>query len=177
MRLLKTALVAAAIAFSAFTGARADDAATYAALKTFSGSWVGKVATTPKTAFDGVRIDLKIRVTSSGFAIVHEMGGAALQQGPEHMGDITVFYLEEGKVLGTHYCDADTRSNLNAVPSSDPNTLVFELVNVTGRTQLGYVSGITLKAITPDHHIEQLKFVMPDKSVMLAEFDLQKVKP
>ncbi len=181
MNLFKTALVATTIAFSSFTGAYAGDAVTseaaktYATLKTFAGSWMGTVHTDPKSAFDGVKFPLKIRVTSSGNAIVHEMGGAATQEGPEKMGDITVFYLEGDTVLATHYCDADTRSNLKAAPSSDPNTLVFDLVNVTGKTQFGYVSGITFKADTAGHHTEELLFVMPDKKVMHAKFDLQKV--
>ena len=93
------------------------------------------------------------------------------------MGDITVFYLEDDNVLGTHYCDADTRSRLKAAPPSDPNALVFGFVDVTGKTQSGYVQDITFKPVAPDHHIEQLTFVMPNKQVMHAQFDLQKVNP
>lgn len=181
MKPLKMACAVAVMAFSTATGAQADgagDAArTYAALKTFAGVWTGTVTTDPKSYMDGAKMPLKIRVTSSGNAIVHEMGGAATQEGPEHMGDITVFYLEGDNVLATHYCDADTRSRLKAVPSSDPTTLVFDLVDVSGKTQFGYVSEITFKSDTADHHTEELLFVMPDKKVMHARFDLQKAVP
>lgn len=174
----RTVLSATIIAFSILTGAQAGDAAdaakTYAALKAFAGSWIGTVTTDPKSPMDGVKFPLKIRVTSSGNAIVHEMGGAATQEGPERMGDITVFYLEGDNVFATHYCDADTRSHLK---SSDQKTLVFDLAAVTGKTQFGYVSGITFKPDTADHHTEELLFVMPDKKVMHAKFDLQRVAP
>lgn len=178
-----TTLASAALVFSFIASAQAGDAAvtdtarSYATLKTLAGSWTGLVSTDPKTSVDGVKFPLKIRVTSSGNAIVHEMGGAATQEGPEKMGDITVFYLEGDKILATHYCDADTRSNLKLVPSSDPNTLVFDLASVTGKTELGYVSGLTFRTDKPDHHVEDLLFVMPDKKVLHATFDLQKTSP
>jgi len=179
MKSLKTALAAAAMALSVLTGAQAGDAAnTYTALKGLAGDWVGKVTTDyPESGFDGINLQVRIRVTSSGNAIVHEMGAAANGQGPEHMGDITVFYLEDDNVLGTHFCDADTRSRLKAAPLSDPNVLVFGFVDVTGNTKFGYVHDLTFKPVSPDHHIEQLTFVMPNKRVMHAQFDLQKVNP
>jgi hypothetical protein len=180
MKFFAAAASAAAIVFTVWTGAAAGDvaksdaSAAYAALKTFAGQWTAAVSTEPKTNMDGLKMALKIRVTSSGNAIVHEMGAAAAQDGPEKMGDITVFYLEGDAVLATHYCDADTRSRFKAVPSSDPTTLVFDLVDVTGKTQQGYVSKITFKSDTPDHHNEELWFVMPDKTVLHAKFDLRK---
>jgi hypothetical protein len=179
MRSFKIALAAAAIGFACLMGAQAGDAAnTYTALKGFAGFWEGKVTTDwPESGYDGVKIQLRIRVTSSGNAIVHEMGGAATGEGPEHMGDITVFYLENDNVLATHYCDADTRSRLKAVIPSDPNALVFGFVDVTGRTQIGYVQDITFKPGTADHHTEIVTFVIPGKRVMHAQFDLQKANP
>lgn len=93
------------------------------------------------------------------------------------MGDITVFYLEGENVLATHYCDADTRSGLKAEPASDPNAVAFDFVEVTGKAQLGYVQNMSFKTVAPDHRIEQLTFVMPDKTILHAQFDLQKVNP
>ena len=180
MKVLALAVSAAVFVGLAATGAVAgepvknDAAATYATLKTFAGQWGAAVSTDPKTFMDGLKMALKIRVTSSGNAIVHEMGAAANQDGPEKMGDITVFYLEGDTVYAVHYCDADTRSRLKAVPSSDPKSVVFELVDVTGKTQLGYVSALSFKSDTADHHSEELSFVMPDKTVLHAKFDLQK---
>lgn len=180
MKLIKTALAAATIVLAALTVAVAqsnDAANTYATLKTFDGYWVGSATTDcPKCNFDTPKFYLRIRVTSSGNAIIHEMGGPAQGLGPDHMGDVTVFYLEDGNVLGTHYCDADSRSHLKAVPSAEPGTLAFELVDVTGSTKFGYVSGITFKALSPDHHVEVLTFVFGNKQVMHATLDMQRVK-
>jgi len=181
MKFFKTALAVAAIVVGGVTVAvaQADDAAaTYASLKTFNGYWVGSAVTDcPKCGFDTPKFNLRIRVTSSGHAIVHEMGGAATGEGPDHMGDVTVFYLEDGKVLGTHYCDADSRSHLKAVSSDEPGTLAFELVDVTGSTKFGYVSAMTFKSLSPDHHVEVLTFVLGNKQVIHATMDLQRVKP
>lgn len=85
MMFRKTALSAAAIAVLSFTSAQAgDSASTYTALKSYAGFWVGKVTTDPKTYMDGMKLQVRIRVTSSGHAIVHEMGAAATGEGPKN---------------------------------------------------------------------------------------------
>ncbi len=177
MKFVTTALAALALAITA--EARAGDAAaSYAALKTLDGYWKGVVTTDyPQAGFDGVNLKVRIRVTSSGHAILHEMGAPAEQQGPEHMGDITVFHLVGDHLLGDHYCDADNETHMETSPSPDANAVSFDFISLTGSAKMGFIHDVTFKTITADHHAETWTFVMPGDKVMHAHFDLQRQKP
>lgn len=177
---MKSATIAlAALAVAITTGARAGDAAaSYAALKTLDGYWQGIVSTDyPQSGFDGVKLKVRIRVTSSGHAILHELGAPAEQQGPEHMGDITVFHLVGEHLLADHYCDADDQTHMETSPSPDANTVTFDFISLTGSAKMGFIHDVTFKTITADHHAETWTFVMPGDKVMHAHFDLQRLKP
>jgi hypothetical protein len=179
MKSVTTALAASALVLAITTGARAGDAAdSYAALKTLDGYWQGIVHTDyPPSGFDGINLKVRIRVTSSGHAILQEIGAPAEQLGPEHMGDITVFHLVGDHLLADHYCDADNQPQMEASPSSDAKTIVFDFISLTGSAKMGYIHDWTFKIITADHHAEDLTFVLPGDKVMHAHFDLQRIKP
>ena len=68
-------------------------------LKSMAGSWRGAIM--------GMPMGVTIRGASSGTAVLHEAtadGTGVPQQG------ITMFYVEEGRLLATHYCDGGTSS-------------------------------------------------------------------
>ena len=82
-------------------GTQSEAKKAFAKLKTLAGSWQGKVM--------DISIDFTIRAASSGTAILHE-GNTGGGQPPNH--EITMFYLEEDRLLATHYCDGGNRSRL-----------------------------------------------------------------
>jgi hypothetical protein len=179
MKSCKRALSAAAVAFSVATAAHAGQAAdSYAVMKTLDGYWMGVVSTDyPQAGFDGVNLKVRIRVTSSGHAILHEMGAPAEQQGPEHMGDITVFHLVGDHLLADHYCDADNQSHMELSPSSAAKEAVFDFISLAGSAKMGYIHDVAFQPIAPDHHVEVWTFIMPGDKTMHARFDLQRIKP
>jgi hypothetical protein len=179
MKSVTNALAASALVLAITTGAGAGDAAgSYAAMKTLDGYWHGIVHTDfPQSGMDGVDLKVRIRVTSSGHAILQEIGAPAEGLGPDHMGDITVFHLIGDHLLADHYCDADNQPHMEAAPSSDAKTIVFDFISLTGSAKMGYIHDWTFKVISADEHNEDLTFVLPGDKVMHAHFDLRRIKP
>lgn len=179
MNFLKSILSAAALALALSAAADAGDAANaYAAMKTLDGVWQGTVVTDfPQGGFDGKPIRIKLHLTSSGHAIVHEMREAGKPETAAYMGDVTVFYLEGESIKAVHFCDADTRSRLEAKAPADPKALVFDFVDVSGSTQMGYIHDIVFTMPTADHHIEIWTFVFANGKAMHATFDVTRAAP
>jgi len=87
------------------TFAQSDAQKSFDKLKTLSGSWEGHVTTVPQQSdLEGKLMQLSLRTTSMGNALMHEMTGAGRPDDP-----ITMLYLDGGQLLLTHYCDAGNR--------------------------------------------------------------------
>lgn len=179
MKSTKTILSAAALALCFAAPAFAGDAAnSYATLKTLDGVWQGKVTTDwAQSGFDGITLRVKMRVTSSGHAIVHEMREAGKAETPNVMGDITIFYLVGEHLMAVHYCDADNQPRMEAMPSSDPKSIAFDFVGISGNLQQGYIHNVAFKTIAADHHIEDWTYLFPGDKSVHVHFDLRRVTP
>ncbi len=179
MKPIKTALCAAAVALCCATSASAGDGAnSYASLKTLDGIWQGLVTTDwPQSGFDGKTLRVKLRVTSSGHAIVHEMREAGVPETPNFMGDITIFYLVGEHLMAVHYCDADNQPRMEATPSPDPKSIAFDFVGISGNLQQGYIHDVTFKTIAADHHSEDWTYVFPGNKSVHVHFDLRRATP
>src|SRR6266545_2774578 len=62
-------------------------------MKTLAGSWEGSIM--------GMPVQVTIRVTSSGNAILHEGTSSGMKDNP-----ITMLYVDSDRLLLTHYCDS-----------------------------------------------------------------------
>src|ERR1700681_2953460 len=77
-------------------------------IKNLAGSWEGRISTVPPQAeIDGKLMQVSLRVTSMGNALVHEMTGDGR---PDH--PVTMVYLDGDRLLLTHYCDAGNRPRM-----------------------------------------------------------------
>ncbi|MDE2135741.1 MAG: hypothetical protein KGJ49_14230 [Alphaproteobacteria bacterium] len=179
MQLLRSTIAVATIVLLFTPAAYAGDVANfYATLKTLDGIWQGVVTTdSPQSGFDGKTIRVKLRLTSSGHAIVHEMREAGAPETPDHLGDITIFYLDGDHLMAEHFCDADNRPLMEAVPSPDPETIKFDLISINGNLQFGYIHDAAFKVIAPDHHTENWTYIFPGNKSIQVHFDLQRVNP
>jgi hypothetical protein len=140
-------------------------------LKTLAGSWEGVVKTVPpQPGMDGTHMQISLRVTSRGNALMHEMTTAGAPDDP-----ITMVYLDGDRLLLTHYCDAGNRPRLVAKTSPDGKTVEFDFLDVAGSTQYGHMHHALFTAIDANHHTEEWTFMQGDKPVQ-AHFDLQRTK-
>jgi hypothetical protein len=112
---------------------------TFDQLKTLAGTWQGHVSTTPvKGGMEGTAMQVTLRPTSMGNAIMHEMKGAGRPDDP-----ITMLYLENDTLILTHYCDAGNRPRMVGKLSADGKTVQFDFLDVAGSTQYGHMQSAT----------------------------------
>jgi hypothetical protein len=160
----------ALIAVTAF--AQSDAQKSFDKLKTLAGSWEGRVTTLPQAPeIEGKLMQVSLRVTSMGNAMVHEMTGAGRPDDP-----ITMLYLDGDRLLLTHYCDAGNRPRMVATMSPDGKTVDFDFLDVAGSTQYGHMHHAVFTVIDANHHTEDWTYMMPGDKPMHAHVDLQRTK-
>lgn len=139
-------------------------------LKTLAGSWVGQLTTFPgEPSVDGRFTQFSLRVTSRGHALVHELSVSGI---PDH--PVTMFYLDEDRLLLTHYCDAGNRPRMVGKVSPDGKTLEFEFLDVAGGNQKGHMHHAVITFVDDNHHIEDWTYMLPGDKPIRAHFDLQR---
>ena len=168
-------LLAAALCLStaALAEAPPDAKAAFTSLKTLEGAWEGRLTTDPKVPElpEGANAKVWLRVTSRGNALMHEMKMEGRPDDP-----ITMLYLDEGRLLLTHYCDAGNRPRMVAKPSADGKTVAFEFLDVTGPTKYGHMHDAAFTMVDADHHVEEWTFHLPGDKHVRARFDLRRVQ-
>ena len=157
---------------STATFAQSDAQKSFDKLKTLSGSWEGHVTTVPlQSDIEGKLMQLSLRTTSMGNALMHEMTGAGRPDDP-----ITMLYLDGGQLLLTHYCDAGNRPRMTGKMSPDGKTVEFEFLDVAGSTQYGHMHHAIFTFVDANHHIEDWTFMLAGDKPVHAHFDLQRTK-
>jgi len=161
-----------AVAFAQTDVQKSDAQKSFDKLKTVAGSWEGHVTTVPQQAeVEGQLMQVSLRVTSMGNALVHEMTGAGRPDDP-----ITMLYLDGDRLLLTHYCDAGNRPRMAGKMSADGKTVEFEFLDVAGSTQYGHMHHAVFTVIDANHHTEDWTYMMPGDKPVHAHVDLQRTK-
>ncbi len=148
-------------------------------MKTLAGTWEGPVTTNPpmKDMGNGAVTQVSLRVTSRGNAIVHEMKEAATADDPSRYDHpVTMFYLDNDRLLLTHYCDAGNRPRMVARTSPDGKRVEFDFLDVAGSTQYGHMQHAVFTIVDANHHIEEWTYLMPGDKPVVARLDLQRAK-
>jgi hypothetical protein len=138
-------------------------------MKTFAGTWEGRLTTVPPSPeVQGKMAKVTLRVTSTGNALMHEIRIDGREDDP-----ITMFYLDDGRLMLTHYCDAGNRPRMTGKMSADGKTLDFEFLDIAGDMKY-HMHHSAFTVIDANHHTEDWTFMVGDKPIQ-AHFDLQRV--
>jgi hypothetical protein len=159
--------------------AQSDAQKSFDKLKALAGNWTGPATLTPphNEMGDGTLMQLSLRVTSRGNALVHEMKEAGKPDDPSHYDHpVTMLYLDSDRLLLTHYCDAGNRPRMVARTSPDGKTVEFDFVDVAGSTEYGHMHHAVFTFVDANHHIEDWTYMMPGDKPVHAHFDLQRTK-
>jgi hypothetical protein len=162
MKSLRFMLPVVLLALSAAAFAQSDAQKSFDKLKTLAGSWEG--------SFEGGPVQVSLRVTSMGNAILHETKGG----GPDDT--ITVFYMDGDRLLLTHYCHAGNRPRMVGTISPDGKAINFNFLDVSGNTQQGEMESAVFNLIDADHHSETWTFTTADGKQMAGSLDLKRTK-
>ena len=162
MKLIRMTLPLISMFLSVQAFAQSDAQKSFDKLKTLSGVWEGKVTTDMKVpeSFEKIPMHIVLRTTSRGNALMHEMSSTGSPDDP-----ITMFYLDEDRVLLTHYCDAGNRPRMAGKLSPDGKTLEFTFLDVAGGNLQQHMHHVRFTFIDADHHTEDWTFMMGDTAV------------
>jgi hypothetical protein len=174
LRLMVPAGVLLALAMVAFgqSGAPKTDAQkSFETMKELAGNWEGKVTVAEHSEMNNMGGHVSFRVTSMGNALVHEMQGEGR---PDH--PVTMFYLDGGRLVLTHYCDAGNRPRMAGKISPDGKTVEFEFIDVAGSTEYGHMHHAVFTILDGDHHTEDWTYMEPGDKPVHAHMELTRAK-
>jgi hypothetical protein len=165
MKSLRFTLSVVLMSLSTVAFAQSDAQKSFDKLKALAGSWEGTM--------EGKPLQVSLRVTSMGNALMHEMSGAGRPDDP-----ITLFHLDGDRLLMTHYCDAGNQPRLVATVSPDGKTITFNFLEATNllSSQMGHMQRVVFGLIDSDHHTEKWEFAMADGKQMGGLLDLKRSK-
>lgn len=149
------------------------------ALKTLAGLWQGPVKVEPPQPdmADMSKMQVSLRVTSRGNALVHEMSEPGKPDDPARYDHpVTMLYLDGDRLLLTHYCDAGNRPRMVARTSPDGKTVEFDFLDLSGGNQYGHMYHAVFTIVDANHHIEEWTYMMPGDKPLHAHFDLERSK-
>jgi hypothetical protein len=172
MKSLHLTLSAVLLSLSTVAFAQSDAQKSFDKLKTLAGSWEGTLTTVPQqTEAQGKSVQISLRGTSMGNALLHEMKVEGRPDDP-----ITMLYLDDDRLLLTHYCDAGNRPRMVGKMTPDGKTVEFDFLDVAGGTQHGHMHHAVFTVVDANHHTEDWTYMMPGDKPVNAHFDLQRAK-
>lgn len=146
-------------------------------LKTLAGTWQGKVTVDPPQPemSSDKPMQITMRVTSRGNALVHEMQEAGAPLDPtKYDHPVTMLYVDNSQLTLIHYCDAGNRPRMVGKLSPDGKKVEFAFVDLSGGNQFGHMYHAVFTFINPNHHIEDWTYMMPGDKPVHAHMDLVK---
>jgi hypothetical protein len=158
---------------------KSDAQKSFDQLKTLAGSWQGPVTMVPPQADMDMNkpMQVSLRVTSKGNALVHEMQEAGTPLDAERYDHpVTMLYLDSDRLTLVHYCDAGNRPRMTGKASPDGKKVEFEFADLSGGNNYGHMYHAVFTTIDADHHTEDWTYMMPGDKPMHAHMDLTRSK-
>jgi hypothetical protein len=171
LKSLQIALVPALLSLSTLAFGQAARTS-FDQIKSLAGTWEGTLTTAPAdTSYQGKHLEVSLRVTSSGNAVLHEMKVPGEPDDP-----ITMLYVNNNRLFLSHYCDAGNRPRMVATASPDGKTITFDIVDVSGSKSHGFMEHVVFTTIDASHHTEDWTYLEPGNHPTRAHFDLHRVQ-
>jgi hypothetical protein len=126
-------------------------------IRGLAGEWKGtaRAPGDPKT-FPTVA---SIRLVSAGSAVM-----LVTDPGTPHEM-VTMFHLDDGAPMATHYCAAMNQPRLRASRTAEPGKLIFEFTDGTNlKSHPGRMERLVLSFPDADHHVQEWTFLDGGKS-------------
>lgn len=147
VRTIATIVVSLSFSLSLFAlpGLAANDASTgFASLKSLAGQWEAK--------------DEKGNPAITTFKLVS--GGSAVMEEMPHDSMVTMYHMDNERLLMTHYCSAMNQPRMQAEISPDGKTIVFNFVDATNvaKPTDGHMHKMTLTILDQNHFSEKWVF-------------------
>jgi hypothetical protein len=177
MRQIGAARWMVVLLLSAMAFGQSDAEKSFDKLKSLAGAWEGPVKMDMPGMATDKPVHISLRVTSRGNALVHEMQEAGTPlDSKQYDHPVSMFYLDNGRLLLTHYCDAGNRPRMVARTSADGKTVEFDFLDVAGDLTPGHMQKAAFTIIDENHHIENWTFLMPGDKPVHAQMDLERAK-
>src|SRR5262249_11932038 len=134
----------------------------FAAMKSLSGDWQGK---TP----DGREVSITYRLTANGSDVMSEITSE------EDM--ITMFHLDNDRLMMTHYYAAGNQPRMPGTVSADGKTIAFNFIDATNLAgpEAGHMHHLVIHLLDAEHHTEAWTYTDHGKE-MTEMFELQRKK-
>jgi hypothetical protein len=73
---------------------------------------------------------------------------------------VTMFHMDGGDLLATHYCAAHNQPRFRMGAPSDPNVVTFEFKDATNLSspEAPHMVGVKFTLVDSDHHVEDWTF-------------------
>jgi len=134
-------------------------------MKSLNGSWVGEMVEAGKPNPATTRFQL----ISDGSALMAWLGEGS----PYEM--VTIFHMDGKELMATHYCAAHNQPRFVAIPSDNPNTIVFRFKDGTNiAPHHGHMQQVTFIFDGKDHHTEDWVYVDGDGKESTSRFDFKR---
>ena len=167
------------VALSSLVVAQSDAQKSFTQLKNLAGTWHATVTLDPPQPemANGTTMQISMRITSRGNALVHEMRDAGKPDDPARFDHpLTMLYLDGDHLYLTHYCDAGNRPRMVARNASDGKTVEFDFVDLSGGNQYGHMNHAVFTIIDANHHTEDWTYMMPGDKPVHAHLDLKRAQ-
>jgi hypothetical protein len=125
-------------------------AASFDKLKSLAGEWEGKAQENEKS----MAATTSFRVVSDGSVLMNVLASGT----PHEM--VTMFHMDAGDLMATHYCAAHNQPRFRMAAPSDPNVVTFEFKDATNLSspEAPHMVGVKFTLLDADHHLEDWTF-------------------
>jgi hypothetical protein len=165
MKTLRTAVSFAMLLTALAAVAEPNSEKSFEMLKSLSGSWEGKNT-------QGQPVVVSYRLTAAGSALMSEIMMPEMKS--EH-DMISMFHMDNDRLLLTHYCSTGDQPRMVASLSADGKTVTFDFLDATNLATptTGHMNRAVFTVVDANHHTEDWRFIQDGKEVVEL-FDLHR---